>query len=65
MHLCIALGHRQWCGEGLSWGERWVEEAKGKNGDICDIINNKNRYTESNMKRCFNHMSLGKCKLKL
>lgn len=33
--------HRQWCGEGLEWGQNQVEGAMGEIGDICNTLNIK------------------------
>ena len=44
-HICIALGHRQQCGEGQGGeGGGWVERGRaGKIEDICDNVNNKKK----------------------
>ena len=45
-HICITHRHRQWCGDGQREGEwGWVEVGKGagKNGDICNSVDDKNK----------------------
>ena len=38
MHICIAHGHRQQCGEGLGGGGGWVEEGKWWTSVIVSTI---------------------------
>lgn len=40
IHICMAHGHRQECGEGLRWG-RGGRRGQGGMRDSCNTVNNK------------------------
>ena len=44
----VTHGHRQQCGDGLREGNGGWEVGKGENGDIKNIVNNKNKKERYN-----------------
>ena len=50
MHICIAHGHRQQCGEGQEEGGGWMEGGKGGKEGTSVIVNKTINKTKTKIK---------------